>query len=40
MFVQGVSYLLVWTDPLGNLGVVKVGVVYKASYSALAAYYL
>jgi len=40
VLVQGLGYLLVWTDPLGNLGVVKVGVVYKASYSALAAYYL
>jgi hypothetical protein len=38
--VQGFSYLLVWQDPLANLGIVKVGIVYKAGYSLLAAYYL
>ncbi len=40
VFVQGFGYLLVWMDPLANLGLVKVGIVYKASYAALAAYYL
>jgi len=40
IFVQGLSYWIVYRDPLANLGLVKVGVVYKASYSALAAYYL
>jgi len=40
VFIQGLSYLLVYLDPLTNLGIVKVGVAYKASYAALAAYYL
>ena len=40
VFVQGLGYLLVWMDPLANLGIVKVGIVYKASYAVLAAYYL
>lgn len=39
VFVQGFSYLLAWADPLGNLGIVKVGVAYKAGYAGLAAYY-
>jgi len=38
--VQGFSYLLVWQDPLANLGIAKVGVAYKASYTLLAVYYL
>lgn len=38
--VQGVSYLLVYRDPRSNLGIVWVGVAYKASYAALVAYYL
>lgn len=40
VFVQGFGYWIVSTDPLGNLGLVKVGIVYKASYAGLAAYYL
>jgi len=40
VFVQGVGYAIVAMNPLGNLGIVKVGIIYKASYSALAAYYL
>jgi hypothetical protein len=40
VFVQGLSYALVWLDPLGNLGLVRVGIAYKAGYAALAAYYL
>ena len=40
VIVQGVSYLIAWTDPLANRGIVMVGVLYKAGYSALAAYYL
>ena len=40
VFVQGVSYLIVAQDPLANLGIVKVGIIYKAAYAALAAYYL
>lgn len=38
--VQGLSYLFVWQDPMANLGIVKVGIVYKASYTLLAVYYL
>jgi hypothetical protein len=40
VFVQGLSYLIVARNPLANLGIVVVGIVYKASYAALAAYYL
>jgi hypothetical protein len=40
VFVQGLSYLIAYANPLGNLGIVKVGVAYKGSYTALAAYYL
>lgn len=40
VFVQGASYLIAWTGPLANVGIVKVGVLYKAGYSGLAAYYL
>lgn len=40
VFVQGLSYALVWLDPLRNLGLVRVGVAYKAGYASLAAYYL
>lgn len=38
--VQGFSYLLVWRDPWANVGIVWVGVAYKAAYSALAVWYL
>jgi hypothetical protein len=38
--VQGLSYLLVYRDPRSNLGIVWVGVAYKASYAALVIYYL
>ena len=38
--IQGISYALVAADPLDNLGLVKVGVIYKAGYAALAAGYL
>ena len=40
IFVQGVSYLLVWTDPPRYLGLVMIGVVYKLAYSGLALWYL
>lgn len=40
VFIQGVSYAIVAADPLANVGIVVVGVIYKASYSALAAWYL
>lgn len=38
--VQGIGYAIVAMEPLDNLGIVKVGIIYKASYAALAAYYL
>ena len=40
VFVQGLSYGLVWLRPLRSLGLVWVGVVYKAGYAGLAAWYL
>lgn len=39
VFVQGVGYWFVYQDPDGNRGIVKTGVVYKAVFSGLAAYY-
>jgi hypothetical protein len=38
--VQGLGYWLVYRDPFDNLGLVRVGVAYKATYSGLALYYL
>ena len=40
IFVQGVGYWLVYRNPLRNLDLVKLGVVYKAIYSVVALYYL
>jgi hypothetical protein len=40
IFVQGLSYLLVWRDPPHNPGLVQVGVVYKVAYVGLALWYL
>lgn len=40
VFVQGIGYWLVYQDPRSNVGIVKLGVVYKFVFSALAAYYL
>jgi hypothetical protein len=40
IFVQGLSYWLAYRDPYGNLGIVRVGVAYKAAYAGLAAWYL
>jgi len=40
VLVQGLSYLLVYLDPGSNLGIVRIGVAYKAGYSGLAFYYL
>ena len=39
-FVQGLGYWLVFRDPFANLGIVRVGVAYKAAYSGLTLYYL
>ena len=38
--VQGVSYLLVARDPWSGIGLAWIGVLYKASYVGLAAWYL
>jgi hypothetical protein len=40
IFVQGLSYALVYRDPLANLGIVRVGVAYKVAYAGLALWYL
>lgn len=40
VFTQGLGYWFVYQDPLANRGIVKIGVVYKFMFSALAAYYL
>jgi len=40
VFIQGLSYWLAYRDPLGNKGIVRVGVAYKAAYVGLTAYYL
>ena len=39
VFTQGLGYWLVYQDPQANLGIVKLGVVYKAIFSGLAFYY-
>jgi hypothetical protein len=40
IMVQGLGYWLVSRDPFANLGLVRVGVAYKATYSGLTLYYL
>jgi hypothetical protein len=40
VFTQGLGYWFVYQDPAANLGIVKLGVVYKAIFSGLAFYYL
>lgn len=40
VFVQGAGYAFVARNPVRNVDMVKVGVLYKAVYSALAIYYL
>ena len=40
IFVQGLGYWLVFRDPFANLGIVRIGVAYKAAYSGLTLYYL
>jgi len=39
VFVQGVGYWIVFRDPDGNHGIVKLGVIYKSIFAGLAAYY-
>ena len=40
VFTQGLGYWFVYQDPPANLGIVKLGIVYKAIFSGLAFYYL
>lgn len=40
VFTQGLSYGLAWLDPMGNLGLVRTGVAYKAGYVGLVVVYL
>ena len=40
IFIQGLGYWLVYRDPWANLGLVRMGVAYKAGYAGLAFYYL
>ena len=40
VMIQGISYLFPWHDAPANRGVIWVGVIYKAGYAALAAWYL
>jgi len=40
VFVQGLGYWFVYQDAEENRGIVKIGVAYKAAFSALALYYL
>lgn len=39
VFVQGIGYWFVYQAPNENLGIVKLGVVYKAVFSTLSFYY-
>jgi hypothetical protein len=39
VFVQGVGYWFVYQDPAANLGIVKLGIVYKAVFAGLGVYY-
>ncbi len=38
--VQGLAYLFVWRNLAGNIDLIRVGILYKAGYSAVAIYYL
>ena len=40
ILVQGISYLFVARDPWRNVGLARVGVLYKAAYTGLAIWYL
>ena len=40
VFVQGVGYWLVFQDAPANLGIVKLGIIYKAIFAGLGFYYL
>lgn len=38
--VQGFAYLFVWKNVSGNTDLIRVGILYKAGYAAVALYYL
>ena len=40
VFVQGAGYWLVYRNMLGNVDIVKLGILYKGVYTAVAVYYL
>lgn len=40
IFVQGIGYWFVYRNMLGNVDLVKLGVIYKGIYSLVAVYYL
>lgn len=40
VFVQGLGYWFVYTDPSANLGIVKQGIVYKTVFAGLGFFYL
>lgn len=40
VFVQGLGYWLVYQDAPANLGIVKLGIVYKSIFAGLGFYYL
>jgi hypothetical protein len=40
VFTQGLGYWFVYQDAPANLGIVKLGIVYKAIFSGLTFYYL
>ena len=40
VFTQGLGYWFVYQDAPANLGIVKLGIVYKAIFSGLTLYYL
>jgi hypothetical protein len=40
VFVQGLGYWFVYQDPPANLGIVKLGIVYKTVFAGLAFFYL
>ncbi len=40
VFVQGAGYWFVYKNPVRNLDMVRLGVLYKAAYAGLAFYYL
>jgi hypothetical protein len=40
VFTQGLGYWFVYQDAPANLGIVKLGIVYKAIFSGLGFYYL